>query len=104
MPGRAHAIAVHRYPADVGDLAGDLRFRQKAADTGLGPLAEFDFDRADLRRTCDGLLQTRHAEAPVWFTAAEVTGPDLPDQIAAIQMMRRHTAFTSALQTSGDAA
>ena len=63
--GRADAVAVHRDAADLGDLAGDLRPRQHAADARLRALTELDLDRANLRCARDRVLQPRHAEAPV---------------------------------------
>src|SRR5262249_55919366 len=99
---RADAVAILRDAADLGDLAADLRARQDAAKTRLGALTELDFDRPDLRATRHRLRQPRHAEAAVRLAASEVPGADLPDEIAALQVMRGDAALSGALQAAGN--
>ena len=84
--------------------AADLRARQQPADTRLCALTQLDLDRANLRRARDRVLQSRHAEATVRFATTEVPGADLPHQIAALQVVRRHAAFARALQATGNLA
>src|SRR5690606_670360 len=84
--GRADAVAVHGNAANLGDFSGDLGPRQQPADAGLCALTQLDLDSANLRRPRDGVLELRHAEAPIGFSAAEVTGAHLPDQVTALKV------------------
>ena len=100
MRGRADAVAVGRNPSNRGDLGADLGAREQPTDTRLRALTELDLDGADLRRARDHVLQSRHAEAAVGLAAAEVAGADLPHEIAAHQVVRRHAALSRALQAT----
>ena len=107
MSGRAGAINSHRDAPRGGDLAGDLGFGEHPAQTGLRPLAEFDLDSPHWvgGHHVEKLLLVESALA---VAGAKVTRPQLPDQIAALEMVLGNTPLagvvhaTSQLTTAVD--
>ncbi|CAM5476401.1 hypothetical protein SSPIM334S_01595 [Streptomyces spiroverticillatus] len=71
-----------RNPAHPGDLRVDLVPGQHPADPRLGPLRQLQ--RHALHRRVGGLLpELLGVEAPVLRTTAEISGAELPDDVAA---------------------
>ena len=101
MPGGALAIHAGRYAPDGGDFGSDLGTGQHAAQTGLRPLTELDLDGPDRRRGRHPVDQPRKAESAVAIAAAEVAGANLPDQVAAVEVVRRHPALAGVVQRAG---
>ena len=87
--------------ADRGDFGGDLGAGQHAAQTGLGSLAELDLDGPDRRGGRHPVDQTGKAECAVVIAATEIAGADLPDQVAAVEVVRRHSALAGGVQGAG---
>src|SRR5215471_12559374 len=69
MPRWRNTIDAHRHAARRGDFHADLCRGQYAAVTGLGALAEFQLDHFHLIAAC---------------VVFEVTGADLPNNVAAV--------------------
>ena len=87
------AVLAFAHSARRGDFRSDLGAGKHAAMTGLRTLRELEFDHPDLgqRRAAHELL---FAEATVEVAAAEVTGTDVPDQVAAgLQVIGRYRAL-----------
>ena len=82
MVRRGNAVLPHRHPAGLRDLAAHFGGRQYAAVAGLGALAQFELDHLDLI-VRGRLREFVGAEAAVGIAAAEITGADLPDDVAA---------------------
>lgn len=97
----ARAVPVGGDTAHAGDLLRDLRCGQQPSETGLGALGQLDLDRPD---GClgDAREQPVEREVPGRVATAEVTGPDLEDQLAAVQMRGRETALTRVVQAAGE--
>ena len=98
--GGADAVLAHRYATDLRDLLRDLDRREHAADSRLGALAHLDLDRAD-RQARHLRQQTLEAEPAVGIARAEIPGAELPDQIAAVIVMRSDAAFPGVLHAAG---
>src|ERR1700722_15641279 len=97
MAGGRDAVLALLDAADHRDLGRDLRARQHAAMSGLGPLAQLDLDHLDLRIGGD-LGEFLGIEDSVWVAAAEIARADLPDDIAAVlAMVRRKAAFAGVM-------
>src|SRR6185436_17901902 len=79
------------------DLGRDLRGGQHAAEARLGALAQLDLDRLDVR-ALHGLEGALEGEVAVWVAAAEIAGPDLPDDVAAVAVMIADATFAGVLQ------
>src|SRR4051794_15478931 len=100
VPGRRDAVLVRRDLAYLCDLLGHLGRGKQPAETGLGALAELDLEGAD-RRALDLAFQLAEVEVAVLVAAAEVRGADLEDQLAAVQVVLRQSAFPRVLQAPG---
>ena len=96
---RTRAVLVHGDAADAGDLRSNLRGWQETTHARFGSLTELQFDGSDgvLR---DALFEFVQRKLPVVVAAAEVARTDLPDQIAAVQMMFGDSALTRVVQTA----
>ena len=82
---------------DLGDFFGHLGRRQHAAMAGLGALADLELDHLDLVGGSDPLELFR-IERSVAVAATEISGADLPDQIAAVfAVIRADTALTGVM-------
>src|SRR5262249_20955033 len=101
MRARADACLPHRDTADPGGLPGHLVGRGQAAEAGLGALAELYLDGPDVRRG-ELLEEALHAEAPAVVAAAEVAGADLPDEFAAVAVVRGDPALAGVLHAARD--
>ncbi len=101
VPRGASAVLPHRDAADRRDFGGDLRRRQQAAETRLGALAQLDLNRLD-GAARDHLSESFKVETAFGVPRAEVGRPQLADQIAAVQMMRRDAAFAGVVKAAGD--
>src|ERR1700738_3053619 len=80
------AVLAHGDAPDLGDLFGDLGRRQHPAMAGLGALADLEFDHLDLIVGGDAGEFFR-IERAVAVAATEISGANLPDQIAAVLAM-----------------
>src|SRR5215217_6358486 len=78
--------ATHRDAPDSGDLLRYLGCRQHAAMSGLGALADLEFDHLDLVVGRDAGEFFR-VERTIAVAAAEIAGADLPDDVAAVFAM-----------------
>src|SRR5204862_3717356 len=74
---------------------------QDPARARLRALRELDLDRHDLVAG-DVLPELLEAEAAVGLAAAEVARADLPDEVAAVPVVRRDPALARALPAAGD--
>src|ERR1700688_5011244 len=83
MRGRRNAVLAHRDAPDPGYFFRDLGRRQHPAMSGLGALADLEFDHLDLIVASDAGEFLR-IEAAVAVAATEITRADLPDDVAAI--------------------
>ena len=86
VPRRRDAILVHGHATDLGDLFRNLRRRQHAAMTGLGALADLELHHLDLIGGGHPRELFR-IERAVAVAAAEISGADLPDQVAAVLLV-----------------
>ena len=100
VPGRTVTVLAHRDTPNGGDLRSDLLAGQQPAQTRFGALRELDFDCLD-RETVDVFEEPPQVEVTRRVAAAEVTGPDLSDQIAALIVIGRQATFPGAMQGSG---
>src|SRR5215469_6760122 len=83
MPRWRNTIDAHRHAARRGDFHADLCRGQYAAVTGLGALAEFQLDHFHLIAACV-VFEFIGAKCAVRIAATEVTGADLPNNVAAV--------------------
>src|SRR5207237_3018306 len=83
---RRNAVLAHGDASDLGNLLGHLGGRKHAAVPGLGALADLEFDHLDLVVGRDAREFLR-IERAVAVAATEISGPDLPDQVAAVLAM-----------------
>src|SRR6516165_4916466 len=86
MPRWRNTIDAHRHAARRGDFHADLCRGQYAAVTGLGALAEFQLDHFHLLAACV-VFEFLGAKCAVWIAATEVTGANLPNNVAAVFTM-----------------
>ena len=94
MPRWRNTVDVHRYAARSGDFRIDLCRREYAAMAWLGALAKLQFDHFHLFALCR-LFEFLGAKSAVRIAAAEVSGSDLPNNVAAVfSMIGTVTAFT----------
>src|ERR1700733_1853232 len=85
------AVDARRHAAGGGDLGTDLGAGQHTAVAGLGSLAELELDHLDL--VAPGVrLKFLGAEGAVAVAAAEITGADFPDDVAAVFTVIRTVA------------
>ena len=62
-------------------------------EPGLSSLAELYLNSAHHRMASQILPQCRHTKVSPIVTATEIAGPNLPDEFAAMDVMRCDTAF-----------
>ena len=86
--------------ADPCDLRGDFGSGQESAHAWFGALAQFDFDGANWVGG-HRLLETTQVEVALRISAAEISGAQLPNQLAAMLMVGRHAAFACIVQAPG---
>jgi hypothetical protein len=84
--GVENARWLHGDASDFGNLLGDLGGRKHAAMSGLGALADLEFDHLDLIVVGDAREFFR-VEPAIAMAATEISGPDLPNKIAAVLAM-----------------
>ena len=85
------------HAAAARDLRVHLRRGHEAADPGLRALRQLDLQRPH-RRARNRLEQVLEVEAPGRVAAAEVPGPDLEDQVAAVAVVVGDAALAGVLQ------
>src|SRR5690349_5247761 len=90
---RRDAVLAHRDAARRRDLGRHLRRRQHAAVARLRALRELELDHLDLREM-RFFGEARLAEDAGTLAGAEVTGAELPDDVAAVlAVIRRERTF-----------
>src|SRR5258705_7363054 len=83
---RRNAVLAHRDAPDFGNLLGDLGGRKHAAVSGLGALADLEFDHLDLIVGGDA-GEFLPIERAIAVAATEISRTDLPNKIAAVLAM-----------------
>src|SRR6202051_67615 len=98
MRGRRNAVLAHRDAPDPGYFFRDLGRGQHPAMSGLGALADLEFDHLDLIVATDAgdYIGMEPAAA---VAATEIAGADLPDDVAAIfAVVRADAALASVVR------
>ena len=99
MTRRADDRPSFRDTADRRDLRRDLRGGKHAAEAGLGSLAELELDGAHRMLLHHG-RQALEVESAALVACAEVPRAELPDEVAAVQVMRCDAALSRVVQAS----
>src|ERR1700730_2841037 len=86
MGRRRNAVLAHGDASDLGNFLGHLGGGKHAAMSRLGALADLEFDHLDLIVASDAREFLR-IERAIAVAATEISGTDLPDQIAAVLAM-----------------
>src|SRR6185503_15309632 len=89
----ADAVHAREDAADLRDLLGDFVTGEDAALPRLGALGKLDLDPADGGGGGDALQELGQGEVAVQVAAAEVSGPDLVEEVGAHLVVGRDAAF-----------